>query len=186
MATVRRPGRPSRKRLTPELATEIVDGLGPGPQSTGGPRTSDELEVVDRIIAANLTAARQESGISVHVLVSRMTGRLTAQAYYRWERGLIKLSAARLWELSIILEKPLSYFFDGARGFVVGMTDDPGIPDIISPQGLEVLRMVALTGEDRRNAVVTLLRACLIAEVAELELAAPPAEPDTPGIPAGT
>jgi DNA-binding transcriptional regulator YiaG len=157
--------------MAPTKAAAIVlDGLGADTPDAGpGPRSSEELTVVDQIIAANLVSARQESGMSAHVLASRLTGRMSAHAYYRWERGAIKIAGARLWELSIILEKPISYFFDGARGFLVGMSEDRTIKDIISPQTMDALRMISVINEDRRAAVMTMLGACMMAELVEAE-----------------
>ena len=42
--------------------------------------------------------------------------RLTSQQVQKYERGLNRVAASRLFELSCVLQVPISFFFDDLRG----------------------------------------------------------------------
>ncbi len=52
---------------------------------------------------------------------------LTFQQVQKYERGMNRISASKLWRLSNVLDVPVSYFFDDLG------TDENGHPPVVSP-----------------------------------------------------
>jgi transcriptional regulator with XRE-family HTH domain len=66
---------------------------------------------VDRHIGAQLRAARRETGKS-RTEVAQSLG-IAFQQIQKYEKGINRISASTLYELSLFLDKPVQFFFDG-------------------------------------------------------------------------
>lgn len=97
---------------------------------------------------------------------------LTFQQVQKYEKGVNRIGASRLFELSKVLEVPVQYFFeqvpgsDGARqdGSGVGFAEAPGesyVTDVLSSRdGMELNKAFARIHDPRvRRSIVELVRA---------------------------
>ncbi len=69
--------------------------------------------VVDKHVGGRLRAARLEAGKS-QTEVAEALG-ITFQQVQKYEKGVNRISAGTLYELSRILDRPVQFFFDGLR-----------------------------------------------------------------------
>jgi transcriptional regulator with XRE-family HTH domain len=67
---------------------------------------------IDAYVAVRLRAARIASGMSQEELGRRIG--VTFQQLQKYEHGINRVSAGRLYEISIALDLPITHFFDGA------------------------------------------------------------------------
>jgi transcriptional regulator with XRE-family HTH domain len=67
--------------------------------------------VVDRLIGERLRIERQRKGLSQSDLAKEV--RITFQQIQKYEKGLNRISAARLMEIARFLGVPISVFFRG-------------------------------------------------------------------------
>lgn len=72
---------------------------------------NEDLGWIDVHVGQRLKNRRRLLGLSQEAL-GRQLG-LTFQQIQKYERGMTRVSASRLLQLSIILEVPISYFFEG-------------------------------------------------------------------------
>jgi transcriptional regulator with XRE-family HTH domain len=89
-------------RQAPEVLDEPDDGKGL-------PRAGD----VDRFVGARIRERRVMLGLSQQQL-ARMIG-VTYQQAHKYERGLNRISAGRLFEIAQVLGVPISWFFEGMQ-----------------------------------------------------------------------
>ena len=63
---------------------------------------------------------------------------LTFQQVQKYERGMNRISASKLWKLSNVLDVPVSYFFDD-----LGVDEDGQVPTLLGaePSGSETLAL---------------------------------------------
>lgn len=67
--------------------------------------------VADKHVAARLRAARVEAG-RTQSQVAEALG-VTFQQVQKYEKGTNRIASGTLYELSLVLEKPVQFFFDG-------------------------------------------------------------------------
>ena len=82
-----------------------------------GRKRKDETEgpnPVDIFVGSKVRFRRTLLNMSQEKLATAMG--LTFQQVQKYERGLNRISASRLWEIANILKTPISFFFDGAAG----------------------------------------------------------------------
>jgi DNA-binding XRE family transcriptional regulator len=73
---------------------------------------SDRLpNAIDRHVASRLRSRRLETGITQTQLAHAVG--VTFQQLQKYESGINRISAGALYQLSIALEVPVQYFFDG-------------------------------------------------------------------------
>ena len=75
------------------------------------PRRSAENIKVDQHVGGQIKTRRKEVGLSQERLGDAMG--LTFQQIQKYERGANRVGASRLHDLSMILSRPIAYFFDG-------------------------------------------------------------------------
>jgi transcriptional regulator with XRE-family HTH domain len=80
-------------------------GNAPSRRSTG--RTQD----IDRYVGARIRERRIMLGLTQQQLADLIG--VTYQQAHKYERGINRVSAGRLFEVSQVLSVPVSYFFDG-------------------------------------------------------------------------
>lgn len=79
------------------------------PHSRGRPRS--RAMAADRHVGMRIRERRLMLGLSQQQL-ARMIG-VTYQQAHKYERGLNRISAGRLFEIAQVLEVPISWFFEG-------------------------------------------------------------------------
>jgi|AACY02.16.fsa_nt_gi Predicted transcriptional regulators len=67
-------------------------------------------------VGQKLNQLRKMRGVSQKDLGERLDNPITFQQLQKYEKGANRLSASRLWELSVALEVPPAYFFEGLEG----------------------------------------------------------------------
>ena len=77
-------------------------------------KTKGTPDEVDVHVGKRLKIRRSLLGLSQEKLAEAIG--LTFQQIQKYERGLNRISAGRLFELSKILEVPIPYFYEGLRG----------------------------------------------------------------------
>lgn len=76
--------------------------------------TTTGAEIITKTVAARLLTRRRSLGISQDA-AGALLG-VSVQQIQKYERGVNRITAASLLQLSVLLEVPVSYFFDGNLG----------------------------------------------------------------------
>lgn len=95
---------------------------------------------------------------------------LTFQQVQKYEKGVNRIGASRLFDLSRVLSVPIDYFYEEAPGGAVSSTATPGMAErpsdtfmfefLNTREGLELNRAFARISDPKtRRAVVDLVRA---------------------------
>jgi len=79
-----------------------------------GERTTIRATDVDRYVGSRIRERRVMLGLSQQQMAD-MIG-VTYQQAHKYERGINRISAGRLYEIAQVLRVPVSYFFDGIDG----------------------------------------------------------------------
>ncbi len=79
-----------------------------------GERTTIRATDVDRFVGSRIRERRVMLGLSQQQMAD-MIG-VTYQQAHKYERGINRISAGRLYEIAQVLRVPVSYFFDGIDG----------------------------------------------------------------------
>ena len=95
------------KRPASDAGTPAV---APGEYGTE-PRPSARASAADRHVGARIRERRIMLGLSQQQL-AQMIG-VTYQQAHKYERGLNRISAGRLYEIAQVLSVPVSWFFEG-------------------------------------------------------------------------
>ena len=69
----------------------------------------DPAKIIDQRVAERIRERRKRLGLTQQA-VARMIGVAFQQAH-KYERGLSRISAGRLYQLSVALRAPINYFF---------------------------------------------------------------------------
>jgi transcriptional regulator with XRE-family HTH domain len=77
----------------------------------GGVKPGQRANAADRHVGARIRERRVMMGLSQQQL-ARMVG-VTYQQAHKYERGLNRISAGRLFEIAQVLDVPVSFFFEG-------------------------------------------------------------------------
>jgi transcriptional regulator with XRE-family HTH domain len=91
---------------------EQPDHAGAAPGRTIAPRRStSRTQDIDRYVGARIRERRIMLGLTQQQLADLIG--VTYQQAHKYERGINRVSAGRLFEVSQVLSVPVSYFFDG-------------------------------------------------------------------------
>jgi len=117
-------------------------------------RHAKRLTRFDRHVGERVRLARRSRGISQSDL-GRHVG-LTFQQVQKYERGFNRISAGRLYEMSIVLEVEVTFFFEGLE-----KPNATGIAEQRRPDKATVLfAMISSIKDDRiRNRLIALIGA---------------------------
>lgn len=131
----------------------VEDAEGPpSPQSRAG--------VADRHVGARIRERRIMLGLSQQQL-AQMVG-VTYQQAHKYERGLNRISAGRLYEIALVLSVPVSWFFEGL---------DAEVPVVELSQrqrmGLELARNFAAIENAKHQEALSQMARALAAQAAE-------------------
>jgi transcriptional regulator with XRE-family HTH domain len=113
--------------------------------------------IVDRHVGARIRERRTLLGLSQQQL-AKMIG-VTYQQAHKYERGLNRISAGRLFEIAQVLNVPVSYFFEGLG--------PSGEPQPVSPRQrmfLELARNFALIDNDKHQEALSQMARALAAQ----------------------
>ena len=116
-------------------------------------RSSPRANAADHHVGARIRERRIMLGLSQQQL-AQMIG-VTYQQAHKYERGLNRISAGRLYEISQVLGVPVSWFFDG-----LSTTDAPAEMSQRQRMCLELARnFAAIDNEKHQEALSHLARA---------------------------
>ncbi len=80
----------------------------------GGRRSSARTQDIDRHVGARIRERRIMLGLTQQQLADLIG--VTYQQAHKYERGINRVSAGRLFEIAQVLSVPVSSFFDGLEG----------------------------------------------------------------------
>ena len=69
----------------------------------------ESAEVIDRRVAARIRARRLDMGITLQALAGQIG--VAFQQAHKYERGLSRISAGRLYHVARVLKAPVGFFF---------------------------------------------------------------------------
>ncbi|WP_090560351.1 helix-turn-helix domain-containing protein [Belnapia rosea] len=134
----------------------------PASTETGSPRPAaakvgQRANAADRHVGARIRERRVMMGLSQQQL-ARMIG-VTYQQAHKYERGLNRISAGRLFEIAQVLNVAVSWFFEGLN--------DEHEPSEISPRQrmcLELARNFALIDNEKHQEALSQMARALAAQ----------------------
>ena len=75
---------------------------------------SDRLpNAIDRHVASRVRLRRLEAGLTQEMVADGLS--VTFQQFQKYERAINRISAGTLYQLSLTLEVPVQYFFEGLK-----------------------------------------------------------------------
>jgi transcriptional regulator with XRE-family HTH domain len=80
-------------------------------QLNGKPKKADW---VDAYVGSRIRARRMAVGMSQDALAEKLG--LTFQQVQKYEKGINRVGAGRLWNIAKILDVPITYFYEGVQG----------------------------------------------------------------------
>lgn len=126
--------------------------------------TDIDAHPVDIHVGAQLRRARLLAGLSQGQVAT--SAKISFQQLQKYERGVNRISASRLFEIAAILCVPVSYFFEGTAGEFSPARSATESAPVGMDEGLtagrrEIIELVraymAINSRNVRNAVRTLL-----------------------------
>jgi transcriptional regulator with XRE-family HTH domain len=99
---------------------EEADGCGP---EIGSQKPSARANSADRHVGARIRERRIMLGLSQQQLAV-MIG-VTYQQAHKYERGLNRISAGRLYDIAQVLSVPISWFFEGIASETIAVEMSP-------------------------------------------------------------
>lgn len=127
------------------------------PQEEAEESSTARARLADRHVGARIRERRLMLGLSQQQLAS-MIG-VTYQQAHKYERGLNRISAGRLFEIGLVLAVPVSWFFEG-------LTEE-GTPQTLGPRqrmGLELARNFALIDNEKHQEALSQMARALAAQ----------------------
>lgn len=80
------------------------------------------------------------------------------QQIQKYETGMNRISASRLWDISEALDVPVGFFFDGLRDAAGGSTEDLPADILADKEALELVRSYYAIPETQRKRLFELAR----------------------------
>lgn len=119
---------------------------------------------VDRRLGQRLRARRLEIGLSQERLADLLG--ITFQQVQKYEKGVNRIAASRLFEIASALEVPVGFFFDGINSSAAGSgvaedgRDTEMFEHLIRPDAVQLLALFSTIQSPRvRRRIVDLVRA---------------------------
>ncbi|MDE0800002.1 MAG: helix-turn-helix transcriptional regulator [Rhodospirillaceae bacterium] len=156
---------------------QVLDGTVS--RSSRGRMPSGKPNPVDVYVGSRVRLRRALLGLSQEKLGAAIG--LTFQQVQKYERGANRIGASRLWDLSRVLDCPVSYFFEDMEDDVqaasprnlTGRTDEPEYKDTDQMTKRETLDLVRayykITSPQVRRRIYELAKSLATAEEAILE-----------------
>jgi transcriptional regulator with XRE-family HTH domain len=136
----------------------VLDDAAPAPtDGQAEPRPSARANAADRHVGARIRERRIMLGLSQQQL-AQMIG-VTYQQAHKYERGLNRISAGRLYEIAQVLSVPVSWFFEG-------IAVESAHNEMTSRQRmcLELARNFALIGNEKHQEALSQMARALAAQ----------------------
>jgi transcriptional regulator with XRE-family HTH domain len=133
--------------------------------------------IIDRRLGQRLRARRLEIGLSQEKLADILG--LTFQQVQKYEKGVNRIAASRLFDIAQALDVRIEFFFDGLRAATAGGVAEEGPNGLVfdtlaTPEGLQLMTLFGSIRNPRvRRRVVELVRV-LAEEAAADQPAIPP------------
>lgn len=108
--------------MSSTIEAAVGQQASPGDDVTE-PRPSARASTADRHVGARIRERRIMLGLSQQQL-AQMIG-VTYQQAHKYERGLNRISAGRLYEIAQVLNVPVSWFFEGLADETVKVEMSP-------------------------------------------------------------
>ena len=121
---------------------------------------------IDIHVGARVRMRRMLMSLSQEKLGERIS--LTFQQVQKYEKGVNRISASKLYEIASFLEVPVSYFFEGladtagprAAGFAEGADPVPVVKFLSTAEGLQLNKaFIEIEDSSVRRKIVELVRA---------------------------
>lgn len=112
---------------------------------------------IDRHVGARIRERRIMLGLSQQQMAD-MIG-VTYQQAHKYERGINRISAGRLYEITRVLNVPITYFFEG-----LDLGEDEGALNPRQRMCLELARNFASIGNQRHQEALSQLARALAAQ----------------------
>lgn len=127
---------------------------------------------VDKRIGQKVRARRLEVSMSQERLAELLG--VTFQQVQKYEKGVNRIAASRLFSIASALDVPVAHFFEGLIAGRAGVAEEQGdsyLYDTLStPEGLQLVAMFASIKNPRvRRRVIDLVRALTEEEAAAVE-----------------
>jgi transcriptional regulator with XRE-family HTH domain len=135
-----------------EVRAEAMTGGDRRPQRRTGARTQD----IDRHVGARVRERRIMLGFTQQQLADLIG--VTYQQAHKYERGINRVSAGRLFEIAHVLNVPVNYFFEGL------MDDESRQVSSRERMCLELARNFAQIPNERHQEALSQLARVLAAE----------------------
>jgi transcriptional regulator with XRE-family HTH domain len=144
---------PARSARPAQPAAQAAPARAPHEDADADPRPSPRANAADHHVGARIRERRIMLGLSQQQL-AQMIG-VTYQQAHKYERGLNRISAGRLYEIAQVLGVPVSWFFDG-----LSSTDAPAEMTQRQRMCLELARnFAAIDNEKHQEALSQMARA---------------------------
>jgi transcriptional regulator with XRE-family HTH domain len=132
---------------------------------TGKPPKASDTQAWDVEVGRRVRARRLECGMSQTTLGESLG--LTFQQIQKYEKGMNRVSAGRLKQISTLLQVPMAFFYDSDDDKQPSETSSPSrLFDLLSRR--DTLRLVAafdrVTSRDMRRSLVQLMEKIAPAE----------------------
>lgn len=146
----------------------MTPGSDDGPEEpTSEDRGQRRANPIDQHVGNRVRMQRMLLGMSQEKLGEALG--LTFQQVQKYEKGVNRIGASRLHELSRVLGVPIQYFYDDAPSLIANGTQQPGmaerppekyVPDFLSTRdGVELNKAFArITDPKVRKSIVDLVR----------------------------
>lgn len=134
----------------------MTDGSIPVSEGIVG-RQSQRASVADKYVGNRIRERRVMLGLSQQNL-AKMIG-ITYQQAHKYERGVNRISAGRLYEIATVLNVPIAWFFQGL--------EDGGEPQEASPRQrmcLELARNFAMIDNEKHQEALSQMARALAAQ----------------------
>ncbi len=133
---------------------------------------------IDVHVGSRVRLRRMMLGLSQEKLADQLG--LTFQQVQKYEKGINRVGASRLFELATALEVPVQFFFDDLAGANAVKAESGGFSEagadsfvfdfLYSREGLELNRAFARIADSRvRKSVIDLVRALAAVDASETE-----------------
>lgn len=106
---------------------------------------------IDKHVGEQLRFRRSILGISQHTLAKKLD--LTFQQVQKYERGINRISAGRLYNLAQILDVPVTYFYEGYDGEKAKPNAEP-----LTRLQCAVVKLIPRVPVEMQRSVVKLLK----------------------------
>jgi transcriptional regulator with XRE-family HTH domain len=132
-----------------DISDRLLDELADDDDSaSNSQRLSARAAAADQHVGTRIRERRVMLGLSQQQL-AQMIG-VTYQQAHKYERGLNRISAGRLYEIALVLRVQVSWFFEGMR-------DSGTLPELSASQRrcLELARNFALIENEKHQDALT-------------------------------